>query len=141
MNKERLELMVSLLDEVAEDSKLKPHFNLMTWVNVNRNQVLEDKLSVHLCGTTACAIGFAGLDPRFNELGFRLSPSGHTFKPVYCTADLHVTGWSAVDKFFDLNPRESSYLFSLMEYSNDDVSPRQVANRIRQVLKDQETIL
>src|SRR6185369_1773402 len=100
-------------------------FNLMAW------QSDEDQE----CGTTACACGYAGTHPWFQQRGFYLEQSGGGNRyPVYQRRSdaPRYEHWSAVEKFFGLTYREANYLFGYYAYSKRDaMSPKAVAKRIR----------
>ena len=55
MNRERLELLIDVLSKVP-----LPRFDIGTWGMHNK------------CGTVACALGWAALDPRMNEQGLMM---------------------------------------------------------------------
>lgn len=55
MNRERLELLIDVLSKVPP-----PQFDIGTWG------------MHHKCGTVACALGWAALDPRMNEQGLMM---------------------------------------------------------------------
>lgn len=139
MNRERLELMATLMDEIAADDKLKPRFSLRAWVGSDLRQVEQEKMSVHFCGTTACAVGFAVLDERFRAQGFSLKWLYMGCVPVYRTSGDYCrefSGWQAIEEFFEIPLGRSLYLFSKIRYpSMDRTGPDQVADRIRAVLK------
>jgi hypothetical protein len=123
-HRERLLKLADVLDDFANvkatlrsnpASKRRPErFSLNTWA----------------CGTTACAVGVAGLHPWFRErgLGLVILP-GYGFalvEPVY-GVDI---GWVAVERFFGLTRQDSPYLFSAHEYANG-ADEKVVAARIR----------
>jgi hypothetical protein len=78
------------------------------------------------CGTAACACGWAGSDPWFQERGFYCGPGLGIF--YKCSSD-----FNAVAKFFDIDYYTSRYLF----YPNSmyDQTPNGVAMRIREVVR------
>ena len=65
MNIERLNILIDILENVQRESK---EFDLSHWVDISNNIENNDPI----CGTTACAMGYAALDPRFSELGLHL---------------------------------------------------------------------
>lgn len=151
MNKERLELMATLMDEVAADQALLSHFDLKSWVRSNhdddneqapkplgnRDPAVDLKNELHTCGTTACAVGFATLDKRFRAQGLRMHVASGCSFPCYVGTEGRggFTGWLAVQKFFDLEYEMADYLFHSDHYSEGKDGPADVAARIRQVLK------
>lgn len=86
---------------------------------MSRKSVFLDRVSE--CGTVGCAVGWAALDPQFNEEGLRLLPAigDIGFSPALydeeekCVAQ----GWEAVAKFFELRLDETYFLFCAGEYN------------------------
>jgi hypothetical protein len=118
MSTERLQHLITILEKVPEEK-----FDLLSW---------------H-CGTTACAVGHAALDPVFNAQGFKLSPgiysqAAHpTFKPDE-DSETH-TGWSAVAEFFDLSYGMACYLFDKARYDELNPTTADVIKRIKLYLE------
>lgn len=83
----------------------------------------------HTCGTTACAVGFAALDPWFNKRGFKMDIEG---SPVF---KFHI-GWEAVHTFFGIKPSEAHHLFSDHSYDSNPTGPSEVADRIMRFVED-----
>jgi len=65
MNIERLKILIDILENVQKEHK---EFDLRHWADISNNIENNDPI----CGTTACAMGYAALDPRFSELGLHL---------------------------------------------------------------------
>jgi hypothetical protein len=63
MNIDRLTHLITVLENVIAAKK---KFSLDHWVSVN----LKEKNPA--CGTTACVLGYAALDPKFNTMGLKL---------------------------------------------------------------------
>ena len=63
MNIDRLTHLITVLENVIAAKK---KFSLDNWVSVN----LKEKNPT--CGTTACVMGYAALDPKFNKMGLKL---------------------------------------------------------------------
>jgi len=63
MNITRLTHLITVLENVIAAKK---KFSLDNWVSVN----LKEKNPA--CGTTACVMGYAALDPKFNKMGLKL---------------------------------------------------------------------
>lgn len=81
------------------------------------------------CGTTACAVGCAMLDPWFKRRG--LGGGTHS-RPTYRTWE----GWSAVTGFFGISQDAALFLFAQSSYARKDrKNPKVVAQRIRAFLK------
>jgi len=132
MNIERLELMATLMDELAANPPKKVTFDLDTWN----------------CGTRACAVGFAMCDPRFNALGLHpVAEIGYDGKPSKSLMPAYAnrTNSTAVEWFFDINVEEFEWLFTGEHYEADDIAdfadgeiqhtPEMVADAIREFLK------
>lgn len=116
MNIERLALMVQMLAEVVKGEWVASgsavckitqrkdpirKFDLSTWVS---------RVS---CGFSACAVGHACLDSRFNKLG--LSYNFERAVPKYNNN----TNWKAVEKFFDIKEETAELLFMIRRYQSD----------------------
>lgn len=135
MHRERLENVVRVLRSLPPEAP----FNLLSWVgDLDRESddwdseynepifhteslplTAEPMMIPHNCGASACACGYAGLDPWFREQGFCTTPSGTvTFSGFQ--------SWEAVQAFFDINMREANYLFS----SGDQTSREDTIARI-----------
>lgn len=137
-NLERLMLLSVLLREIHRDeSGERPAFNLSTWSSLmtaeegttaierlrsSSNRELRDGF----CGTVACAVGSAALDPRFIACGLTLHTTENgTVWPMY----EEETGWSAVCAFFGLNSWEADMLFNQEAYRLGAGTPADHVNR------------
>lgn len=128
MNVERLQHLQAILQSIKVP-KSGLGFNLRDWHRVRPD-----------CGTTACACGWAGLDPVFNEQGFSLTDklSGSDgLIPMFTDNGYTVHGWTAVELFFGLTYGESDYLFSANSYEKI-ASPKDVANRIGEFIESKK---
>jgi hypothetical protein len=153
MNREALEQTVRVLEDVI---RYKLNFSLETFVGVNVDygdgdieniglgrytggeaKEASDKfyaamekeqflLIPHNCGCTACATGYAGLDPWFRERGFMTEKDGRVMFN-------DERGWSALTEFYDLDEFAAEYLF--MPHENY-TTPEDVINRISSVLTE-----
>jgi hypothetical protein len=104
MNKERLQQMVTMLRGLPEENQ----FNLEIWS----------------CGTSACAVGWACVNPVFIEQGLKRR---HTGAPEF----KGLTSWDAVEAFFEINLDESEHLFDYGTYPKFcGTGPGEVADRI-----------
>ena len=120
MNIERMKLLSTMLGEVvagtwkpttpvdlsSEDGDENPvevAFDIGTWLR-------KDGMSVG-CGFSACAIGHACLDDRFNEMGFMFKGT----LPYYVREGGHGwqwdSDWAAVSEFFDLSEDLANHIF------------------------------
>lgn len=91
------------------------------------------------CGTAACAIGHACLDPEFNKQGLSIWEGRPAVSP-------NEFSWSAVTKFFDLTTDQAGYLFDESCYNPfgredgpepGDITPALVIERIKDLLESQ----
>lgn len=114
MNIDRLKHLITVLAAVPDKQ-----FDINNWK--------EEKS----CGTVACALGWAGSDPRFKAEGFMLLP-GMYYRPEF----MGFTSYGAGAKFFGISRAESEWLFNPEEYEDDhdDVTPADVILRINELL-------
>lgn len=149
MNKERLQLMVTMLREIEADQFKREHFNLIGWVDIwdtqaedylsiTQGSLLSDGLTnVAECGTAACACGWAAQDARFRTQGFKLhfEPNSHrsTVRSVLPAFKDYV-GWEAVSVFFGVGRAKAEYLFLASSYETYAATPGQVADRIEEFI-------
>lgn len=130
MDKERLELMVTMLREVAAgtwrpaaEAAHKPTtFDLNNWL------IAVDSAGEQPCGYAACAIGHATCDARFNTLGLHATPEE---TPQY----LGFFGWAAATSFFGLTYKQAIELFAEEAYTPSATGPLDVAARITSYLE------
>lgn len=151
MNIERLQLMSDMLSEVIAGTwqptsdnlpKLRDHipvrniaFELRSWFGVTPDY----------CGYSACAIGHACMDDRFNHQGLVFGLIG----PEYITDEGYKTSWQSVEAFFDISNDMARGLFNSSSYfdlatshliqwqrdgSQPPVSPAQVKARVDQLI-------
>lgn len=114
MNIDRLQHLHDILGNIPTSVT----FDLQNWYRVNT------------CGTTACAGGYAAMDPTFNKQGLSLHP--HYDSPRYGGHD----GFWALEDFFGLNEEEVNYLFDHGTYSSTDWnSPAAVQARIMELIQ------
>lgn len=107
-------------------------------------EVLEASSGKHLpdgfCGTSACAIGHACLDPRFNALGLTLRPARNDMcwpDPEFIDGPFQHHGWPAVKVFFDLSEGQAHYLFLDERYQTGvRTTAKMVQERLDQFLAD-----
>lgn len=143
MNKSNLELMVKMLGEVhagtwkmtskpslIKDRKLQvktKEFDLSNWISLE----VDTNRS---CGFTACAIGHAMVDARFDKLGFGSVNHRDTlrnFKPYFNGFD----NWDAVEAFFEIDNRTAEYLFLDYNYPLHLREEHNVKHLIVQVMR------
>jgi hypothetical protein len=92
----------------------------------------EGLLIPHNCGATACATGYAGLDPWFVAQGFYTTLQGNV-KYKHPDGDFEVDGWEALETFYDIYDEESEWLF-MPAASYTVTDPQVVIDRIQDVL-------
>lgn len=150
MNIERLQLMSQMLGEVIAGTweptaKVKP---LLRAIPIKGNLGFEMRswfgLTPDYCGYSACAVGHACLDDRFNKLGLWFDEG-----PVYSGPDgyEYAPDWEGVSAFFELDIQTTEHLFSDSSYweigvwvewkrdgSRPPVLPSQVKDRIDQLI-------
>jgi hypothetical protein len=111
VNKERLEHLIEVLTGVKEKGS---HFDMASWF--------------FDCGTPACALGYAAVDPEFVEQGLRR----HLFDVDYAG----YRGYSAAQLFFELSWSGTRYIFSGTSYCplDNETTAMDVIDHIRQVM-------
>ncbi len=130
--RERLAKLATLLMTVPDK-----HFDMSVWRDG------ED------CGTAACAVGHAAMDPWFNARGLKLqkrnklmSRPGHSWIPFFQGRTRKYLSLKAAQAFFGLSYEDAGHLFLPRKYRNEglDVKPSTVARRIRTLLKKQAAL-
>lgn len=129
MNVERLTILAEFLDTLPDDK----HFNMLLWA-------IDYADGQPICGTEACAAGWAATIPSFREAGYQLSKNG---EPFY----LNRHNIPALQLFFDLSYEQTESIFiknSYLDYEDvagrrsivvrRKVSPADVAARIRELI-------
>ena len=150
MNKRALEQLASMLETKVEAK----YFDLSGWVGNDDDfttkpkyqmsqSAVQEKFSEvenvflvpHACGTTCCAVGYAGLDEWFSSNGFRTDLYyGHVyFTPEGREGEVRYTGWDAVTTFFDISENKARMLFNSNHYVKG-AGPSLVAERIREFI-------
>lgn len=120
MNKRRLLALATFLETKVPRKK----FNMQYWGTTPHNEFS--------CGTTACALGWAGNMPSFKRAGLKTVPSAWGGDVIFGS----YRNFGAAMEFFDLDFGESQYLFDPMEYDENRRGPKTVAKRIRKLVKD-----
>lgn len=160
MNKERLQHLVEVLEEVAKHPE--PRFSLYAWFEPEMRWPFEDSerdeiesefkqvfdaapefdtlFIPHKCGAVACACGYAGLDPQFRKEGFLTLPDGQ-IKYYLREERSYYSNWTAVKRFFGLQPYEAQYLFGSESYPFEErKNVHAVISRLKEVLDGKEII-
>lgn len=119
MNRERL----TILAEFLEKGEFPGRFDMSVWAD----QWTNDQ---PMCGTSACAAGWAATIPAFREAGYHLSEYG---SPAYKTS----RSYAALQYFFGLTPWDVRHIFSPGYYPAKEtpILPVTVARRIRELLE------
>lgn len=151
MNIFRLQLMADLLKEMAvavpvievtgtvseygedelEVTRTISEFSLNDWTDAIGDNA---ERAGPACGYSACAVGHAMFDVRFNAMGL----IQHEGSPIYEGE----TDWDAVERFFDISFDTASILFSpchYVSYEDDDgddveATPADVLERVQFLL-------
>jgi len=113
MNRDRLTRLVALLTRVEAEGR---DFDMNFWATKE-------------CGTSACAAGWAAMDPEFQIEGFYLNRFN---EPIFGKR----WGFGACSEFFGLSEGETSQIFHSGGYEGDPdlITPTDVAARIRALL-------
>lgn len=136
MNRDRLNHLITVLKQIeAED---RP-FDMWSWAHQ------EDE---HPCGTAACALGWASLDPKFNAAGLELVAEFEDGRLVSFTSIGNDddpdqvfprfqgrNGFDAGALFFDISYEESTFLFDPSSYDTGEPTPADVISHIEVLLK------
>lgn len=125
MNKKRLRILRDFLRRHADELDI----DMGCWADVIRG-------GRPLCGTPACAIGWATTLPSFKRDGLKLrNVPGEMVMPVYSDD----RGWTAVERFFEVNAGAANYMFSPNSEDPDlyvgATAARACADRIDDVLE------
>ena len=121
MNVDRLTRLAALLDRVRRQRR---DFVMRRWV----------------CGTSACALGWAALEPAFQVEGLAIRNFGGAGVPVF-NREL---GYNAGADFFDVSHENSLWLFDPEQYTENreywaKIPAADVAARVRELLATGET--
>lgn len=143
MNRERLELMVTMLEEIENGTWKptagsgvceyfglrepgdRPKFDLGVWISTE-----ED---CPTCGTVACAMGHACLDKRFTDLGLYLHPNIAAPAVDLPDSEFGEIGFAATAIFFGISSSSAQDLFAPQRYASKQ-SPEAVRGRITHML-------
>lgn len=143
MNIERLKLMVKMLSEVEAGTWKLPKQSVIDGIDaISKYNAEQYKNQFDLafwtyaskeisCGFTACAVGHACMDRRFNKLGLAL---GRSDEPNYNGS----SSWDAVNEFFEISGSTSTILFIETRYSEHlkgNALVVQVRRRIEKLLE------
>lgn len=137
---ERFQNLIRVLDEVAQNQAMVNSFSLSDWFALYEElDMVEDALREeyerkfdtdapdlltipHKCGTTACAVGYAGLDPWFRTQGLRTSIQGDMhYHPSGFNHPLQ--NFPAVYEFFGIEPQVAGEMFTPYSYVRAGIKP------------------
>lgn len=112
------------------------HFDMESWIHhegLHQHFAEGDEITrehLHLCGTTACAAGWAAMIPSFRKAGLRLVYDGTSMGAI--SFERKEDG-DALMQFFDIDYDLMADLFGSDTTSK---TPKQWATRARQLLRD-----
>jgi len=110
MNKQKLERLIQILEDVRDNQK---NFDMGAWSTE--------------CGSPSCALGWAAADPEFFSLGLLLVRGR-----IYFAGRL---GYGAGAGFFGIEWDDSYYIFSPHCYAAAPTAPDVVIGHIREVIE------
>ncbi len=119
------------LARLLNTKKVAAHFNLNNWLTGELKDLVSKKKD---CGTTACAVGWACTIPQFRKAGLRIY--NNPLYSDYWPDSKGTLGFAGVCKFFGLSNDEAMSLFHPQGYSWVKVTPTDVADKIRLLLKE-----
>ena len=136
---ERLLMLADMLDNLQLPSNAE--FNMGGFGD---HVGLHEPEEQNYCGTSACALGWAALNPEFNKLGLKME----WYRTVY--SDLKETqrfigsvvykgdsDFDAAAEFFGIDDESANYLFDPWEYDYDvnEIAREVVSARIREFVE------
>ena len=98
---------------------------------------LDMRRWINECGTVCCALGWAAQHEPFVKQGLQIKGKDETLGLFGVPAYLYLTGYQAAMMFFRIDLPTAEYLFSPDAYF-DSPSPKEVAERIREVVQAHE---
>lgn len=137
MNKRRLNVLADHLDTINARK-----FDMDHWVGTYDKDYPRDEGKKSKCGTTACALGYAGYIPSFRRAGLKTIAHTDGYSrggrvELETKNGMEYNGFMAAMEFFDLTSAESDFIFDPESYEgNDRVGPKTVARRIRKMIKE-----
>lgn len=141
MNDEALRQLRRVLLVAATTPKPAVGFDMGSWFvggGPDHKAELKDLIEMR-CGSTACALGHAALDPWFKDRGLHIElRTPDRVRPYFEPVHANRHGMMAACHFFDLDFRDAEFLFEPCEYvgnSAAEISPMQVIERVDWLLK------
>lgn len=124
MNKRRLLALAAHLDTISPRK-----FNMNHWANSSDAGIT--------CGSTACALGYAGLMPSFRKAGLKTEFDKCGGSVVYKRSHNSLYDIEAGASFFNITEDEAQWLFMPRSYPiGRRPGPKTVASRIRRMVRD-----
>lgn len=128
----RLTKLIEYMESLPREARA--HFDMGYWFRHHGDNHYHDlygkseltRRDLNLCGTSACALGWAATIPSFRRDGLRLTPTGVYFGNEWCE------GAEAAVVFFDIT---DDMAYDLFGGANRDKTPKQWAKRARKVLR------
>lgn len=126
----RLEKLYAFLGTVEPEK-----FDFSIWATANGDTAVVPKLNA--CGTTACALGWAGSMPEFRKRGLKLiwdkdHPNSHV---MFTDRDgERYFGEIAGEAFFGLTENEAYHLFIPESYAAETMPLSQYRRRLRKFI-------
>ena len=155
MNIEAMNQLIRVLTNVQNTPELATAFNLDDWMNAYEKvdyRELEGRYGAdyaddakrimipHKCGATACAVGYAGLDPWFRARGLSTSIDGdvkYVLPGENEDDDGAYDGFDAAAEFFGISGNDAYNLFSDSAYPDGGgTGPDQVIARVKQMIEN-----
>lgn len=119
-------------------------FDMATWGDVKNTdraekRSAENKPHLVSCTTAACAAGSACIHKPFMQEGLRfkyVTPGGF-YQEHFTPAYNGMSSWDALSEFFGIEFGQTRNLFDPSTYDKnfDDITPKHVAQRVRELLK------
>ena len=140
MDVERLEALIHLLENLDP----KQAFDMSVFGHHLGDHKPTEADHNH-CGTSACALGWAGLNPKFNSLGLVSRwETEYNADETKLESSLTITcrgheGFSAGAVFFGLAHGAAEHLFDPDEYEDfypEDITAQVVAQRVRDLINN-----
>ena len=125
MNVERLKELTKLLSTIPETN-----FDLDAWSG-GENLIGVEQQYLIKCGTVCCAVGWACSHPPFVKQGLHWDSCDY---PAYQDSN----AWGAVEAFFEIPVEVAEYLFDMDSYNLLNVKPKDVIDRINDIIEDSE---
>lgn len=146
MNRERLKRLAKFLEKVPAEQ-----FDMNYWGKVENGDLGKGKrlcLKRNLCGTSACALGWATQIPSFKAAGLKLvitevvSGVNENEEEIFenfaeVRFGKYQYSMQAAREFFEIGQLESHYLFNPSAYDDENnIEPADVVTRINELVNN-----